>query len=65
MEQNIAWPPASAGNNSNSRGGQLRVVLAGLLVVGALAYLVFASMPQGTVYYQTVRSIGMDLYAGT
>lgn len=35
----------------------MRVVLAGLLVLGALAYLVWASLPQGTVYYQTVREL--------
>lgn len=52
VEQNIAWP-AQAGNKS----GQLRVILAGLLVLGALAYLVWASLPQGTVYYQTVREL--------
>lgn len=55
MEQNVAWP--IAGSSRGSRGGQLRVALAGLLVIGALAYLVFASMPQGTVYYQTVKEV--------
>lgn len=53
MEQNVAWPAPATHN----RGGQIRVALAGLLVLGALGYLVFASMPQGTVYYQTVKEI--------
>jgi len=30
---------------------------AGLLMFGALAYLVWASLPQGTVYYQTVAEL--------
>ncbi len=54
MKQNVTWPVADTGSN---KGGQLRVALAGLLVLGALAYLVFASMPHGTVYYQTVREV--------
>ena len=59
MEQNVTWPVASSGN---SRGGQIRVALAGLLVLGALAYLVFASMPQGTVYYQTVKEVRQNAF---
>lgn len=54
MDQNATtWPlPASKG-----RSGQLRVILAGVLVLGAVAYMVMASLPQGTVYYQTVREL--------
>ncbi|MDQ6746765.1 MAG: cytochrome c maturation protein CcmE [Candidatus Dormibacteraeota bacterium] len=33
------------------------MLLAGLLVIGALAYLVWASLPAGTVYYQTVQEL--------
>lgn len=53
MEQNIM------GNVSlgRDRGGQMRVIMAGLLVLGALAYLVWASLPQGTVYYKTVLEL--------
>ena len=55
MEQNIQSPVTPV--MISSKGGQVRVALAGLLVIGALAYLVFASMPQGTVYYQTVKEM--------
>lgn len=55
MEQNVAWP-TQAGSAAN-RSGQMRVVAAGILVLGALAYLVWASLPQGTVYYQTVKEL--------
>lgn len=53
VEQNVTWP-AGAGK---SRSGQIRVGAAGFLVLAALAYLVWASMPQGTVYYQTVQEL--------
>lgn len=53
MGQNLAWPAAPARN----RAGQLRVVAAGALVLAALVYLVGASLPQGTVYYQTVQEL--------
>jgi cytochrome c-type biogenesis protein CcmE len=48
----IAAPVREAG-----RAGQVRVVVAGLIVLAALAYLVWASFPQGTVYYQTVEEL--------
>ena len=53
MNQNPAWPA----QNSNNRVGQLRVIIAGLILLGAVAYLVWASFPQGTVYYQTVQEL--------
>ena len=53
MEQNVTWPPLGG----NARGGQIRVLVAGLLVLGALAYMIGASLPQGTVYYQTVKEL--------
>lgn len=39
------------------KGGQLRIFVAGALILGALAYLVLASLPQGTIYYQTVGEL--------
>ncbi len=53
MNQNATWPVQGAGN----RAGQLRVIIAGLILLGAVAYLVWASFPQGTVYYQTVAEL--------
>jgi len=53
MDQPSAWPGVPA----PARSGQLRVAAAGLLVLGALAYLVWASLPQGTIYYQTVKEL--------
>jgi len=53
INDTAAWPP----NDRPARAGQIRVALAGLLVLGALAYLVWAGLPQGTVYYQTVREL--------
>ncbi len=53
MNQNAAWPVQGTGN----RAGQLRVIIAGLILLGAVAYLVWASFPQGTVYYQTVTEL--------
>ena len=53
IAQKIPWPSQP----SPGRGGQIRVAAAGLLVLGALAYLVWASLPQGVVYYQTVKEL--------
>ncbi len=53
MGTDVVWPQSGP----VGRGGQVRVLAAGLLVLAALAYLVGASLPQGTVYYQTVAEI--------
>lgn len=53
MAQELEWPVQA----KKSWAGQFRVLLAGVLVLGGLAYLVMASLPQGTVYYQTVKEL--------
>ena len=53
MEQNSG----GASPGKTGRGAQLRLIGAGVLVVGAVAYLIWASLPQGTVYYQTVQEL--------
>lgn len=58
MNQNVAWPVQNDNRGIRaSRAGQWRVIAAGLVVLVALAYLVWASLPQGTVYYQTVKEV--------
>lgn len=53
MNQSAVWPV----QRNPNRVGQLRVLVAGLILLGAVAYLVWASFPQGVVYYQTVKEL--------
>lgn len=53
LNHNSTWPVEDIGN----RAGQLRVIIAGIVTLAAIAYLVLASFPQGAVYYQTVQEI--------
>lgn len=45
MNENATWPAQGAAKGAGNRREQLRVAIAELIVLGAVAYLVWASFP--------------------